>query len=276
MGKHSLSPEEIRKAGLEALVEIDRVSKLLGLKCFLAYGTLLGAVRHKGFIPWDDDIDVWIFREDLEKLSAKFNEVCAPEFRLFTYRDEGFPYAFPKVFNLKTSVGEIGLKNIPHLGVWVDIFPLDAVPENVDEQSKELTRLEHVRWLNLFSQSACWHKLKLIGLKLGLPDTKFSDLAHKPQATLEEYNRVLKWSGNPEMVRTATSIPDMKKRFPASWFGNGTALSFEGIEFTVPSEYDKILSLCYGDYMKLPPLVQQKFVKHLSYSRYNEGYQREM
>ena len=104
MGK-ALSIEERKQVSLEILDEITRVCNLLGLEYYLAYGTLLGAIRHKGFIPWDDDIDIWIFRKDYEILKREFNNLCKPEFRLWSYENrDDYPYFMTKIVSLKTRV----------------------------------------------------------------------------------------------------------------------------------------------------------------------------
>ena len=111
MRRNQLSLEERKEYGMQVLDEIRRVCGILGIRYYLAYGTLLGAVRHKGYIPWDDDIDIWIFREDYEKFIEKFNDMCSPGFRLLSYANTPeYPYLMVKVVAAGTSVREKLLK----------------------------------------------------------------------------------------------------------------------------------------------------------------------
>ncbi len=269
----NLTLPQIKQAALEVLVELDRVCTLLNLDFYLAFGTLLGAVRHKGFIPWDDDIDVCLFRKDMDILVERFNEVCKPEFKLFSYKDEGYLYPFPKIYNLRTSVEEIGLKNIPELGVWVDLFNLDFVQTEHKEEDKELIRLEHVRWMNFWHQATILEKIKLLGLKVVLHDTKLSDLNSSPKEVLTKINDMLAKNEESDEVRCPTTIPDIPKILKKEWFSETVLLDFEGYKFKAPKEYKKILEVLYGDYMELPSIAHQKFHRHFRTSKYKDQYE---
>lgn len=265
---NNLTLPEIKSAALEVLIELDRVCTLLDLDYYLAFGTLLGAVRHKGFIPWDDDIDVCLFRKDMDILVENFNKVCKPEFKLYSYKDEGYLYPFPKIYNLKTSVEEIGLKNIPNLGVWVDLFNLDYVQPEHAEEDKALIKLEHIRWTNFWKQSTFLEKIKLLVLKIVLRDTKFSDFKNSPQKACAQMNELLAKNKESDEVRCPTTIPDIPKIMKREWFKETVLLEFEGHQFKAPKEYKKILEVLYGNYMELPSVAHQKFHRHFRTSRY--------
>lgn len=270
MGKN-LTLDQIKEAELEVLIEVDRICGLLNIDYYLAYGTLLGAVRHKGFIPWDDDIDVWIRRADLELLIEKFNSLCDPQFKLIYYtNDENYLYAFPKVCNLKTEVEEICFKRTKNLGVWVDLFFLDPVQEDHKEEDAHLTHLQHVRWMNLWSQSVWWKKLNLLWGNLTMKDTQFSDFSNTPKAVMMEMNEILCKNKESGYLRSASLLTDMPKIMKAEWFEKTVLLDFEGHRLKAPKEYKKILEVLYGDYMKLPPLIEQKFQNHFRSSRYKD------
>lgn len=258
----NLTLPELKQAALEVLLEIDRVCKELNIRYFLAYGTLLGAVRHKGFIPWDDDIDLWLFRDEMNILIENFNKLCKPEFKLFNYSDNKFPYGFPKVINLKTTAEEKGLKKLPDLGVWVDLFYLDYVPENDIEEMDLLRKFELRRWMSMYHMSTPWQKIKLINVGIFNNKVSLSDRHKTPAEVMKELNSHLMSHSPAPLVRTAFSLPDIPKKFDIDIFKTTVLLPFEGHMLPAPSAYDILLKQLYGDYMKLPPKSKQVLAKH--------------
>lgn len=125
MGNAILKPEEVKHELLNILIKFDFLTKEYGLTYSLAYGTLLGAVRHKGFIPWDDDIDVLIPRPDYDRLVVEFtgDADCA-----LLSSGTGYPWNFSKLVSLRTSFVEEGLVMPERMGVFVDVFPVDGLP----------------------------------------------------------------------------------------------------------------------------------------------------
>ena len=124
----SLSLEEIKKVELDALCELDRVCKAHGLSYFLAYGTLLGALRHQGFIPWDDDVDVHMTREDYERFYGLCRDGALRDpYRITSYRDGSSIYGFLKLVDTRTVAKETFIDEKNAQGLWVDVFPLERV-----------------------------------------------------------------------------------------------------------------------------------------------------
>ena len=265
MRRNQLSLEERKEYGMQVLDEIRRVCGILGIRYYLAYGTLLGAVRHKGYIPWDDDIDIWIFREDYEKFIEKFNDMCSPGFRLLSYTNTPeYPYLMVKVVAAVTSVREKLLKRKDYLGIWVDVFPLDYVSEENTEAIPEMVKLEHRRWCGLFRQSTLLGKLKLFFYNLIQSDTSFRDLFTDPTVftkEIQEKHRCIKPSGSVKSPTSERSIRDLV--YPAECFDEAVETEFENRRYLIPSGYDELLRIIYGDYMKLPPVAKRKLDKHL-------------
>lgn len=147
-----LITKEMKKvwaAEMNILEEFDKICSAHHLRYYVAYGTLLGAVRHQGFIPWDDDIDVWMFREDyetLKKIAAQ--EVRAPYFFQDTYTDTML-WAFSKIRDSRTTA--IENFNIPksfNQGMFIDIFPLDDVPDDINHK-KYILDLQREIWMTM-------------------------------------------------------------------------------------------------------------------------------
>ena len=121
-----LTIDDMKEIQLELMDELDRVCREQGITYFLAYGSLLGAVRHGGFIPWDDDMDVVMLRADYERLIAGFDEwKSSDRFSLAWYRDGKSIYSFVKLVDTTTRVLENFVDKKTSTGVWVDIFPLE-------------------------------------------------------------------------------------------------------------------------------------------------------
>lgn len=255
------------------------------LKYYLVGGTLLGAIRHKGFIPWDDDIDVAMLREDYDK----FCELAAKEFTgdIFfqSYKtDKNYPYIFSKLRDSNTTFVEAIYKhvNMNH-GVYIDIFPVDGL-------SKKSTNryLLHIKiWLQALIWFLGWPVIlfRKPRLKFFLTDILI-DILVLPFFLF----RINNWSKK-AYEKITTTIPFKKAKMigiiqcgdyrnkrnaiPKELLYEFIDWPFEDLICKVPKEYDKYLTYEYGDYMKLPPNSQQVghhyssgFDLHLSYKDY--------
>ena len=130
---------------LELLQKFDEVCRKYNLTYYAYYGTLLGAVRHQGFIPWDDDIDVVMFREDYEKLQAVApEEFREPYFFQNSYTDQML-WFFSKLRDSRTTAIEFPARNL-HQGIFIDIFPLDDVPDGVHEEFSAVLEVQREIW----------------------------------------------------------------------------------------------------------------------------------
>ena len=135
--------EEMKKIELNILIYFTEVCEENNLRYYLGGGTLLGAVRHKGFIPWDDDIDVMMPRPDFQKLlSLSINN---ENYNIIKPGTAGYYYNFAKLVDTRTILEEKGIKRIDGLGVYIDIFPLDGMPETPDARKKRFKELNSIR-----------------------------------------------------------------------------------------------------------------------------------
>ncbi|MEG0324278.1 MAG: LicD family protein, partial [Raoultibacter sp.] len=143
-----ISIDEMKQIELEIMDEFDRICREHGFSYCLGYGSCLGAIRHKGFIPWDDDMDVVMPRADYERFIKEFNVLNnVDRYKLATYRDESGIYPFVKMVDTKTKVYENFAAKQYSTGVWIDIFPLDDVVSSQDKAFSRAVRIGLVRSL---------------------------------------------------------------------------------------------------------------------------------
>lgn len=261
MEKHILNKEECKKILLDILCDIDAFCKKEGIRYFLWSGTLIGAIRHKGFIPWDDDIDIAMPRSDYERFVRIYNrggkyECISPLNR------KNYPFFFARVHDNNTIIDQP--ENIfNECGLCVDIFPIDGMSD------KKIIQFIVLKLSALFN-SARWTKNKqkkhiavksLKDLFIGVLPFFLSKLPfmaiHKLQNTSTQ---IFSYEKSP--CRALLQFPlfhygDIHK---ASTLDQTVKTDFEGMFFDIPSGYDEILRDMYGDYMKLPP--EDKRVSH--------------
>ncbi len=264
-----ITPEilkQLQEIQLECLIELDRLCREHNISYSLDGGTLLGAVRHGGFIPWDDDIDIIMLREDYER----FFEVCKTEldsrFFLQEHRtDPHYNVGYPRIRRNGTVYRRAGHGHMKyHDGVFIDLFVLDNVPDN--EVLKHLHRfgcfcVRKVLWSktgwNLapteFRRS--WYALvSLIPTDAAFAaNDAIADACNRRKTKLVRHNTHP--YPNPEVCGCG---------IPASLMEEFTELTFEGRKFRAVKNYKQYLTMLYGDYMQLPPKEKQKPSIHLS------------
>ena len=254
----ALTPEESKQLQTELLLELASFCDRNGITYFLGYGTLLGAVRHKGYIPWDDDIDVWMPRPDYEKFCAFYKEQNQnPRFAIVCPEEKIARHTFLKMVDTRTLKIEDGVDySNGTLGADIDIWKLDGAPSNEKEYVKWCKRLRFA-YLCFFGAvskrgfGGFWRRTKLFLLKLyaGKKEKwlKRSDKLH----ALYPYETC-------KYTSSAISLYNMKnERFLKEWFDETVSLPFEGYELKAPKHYHEILTQKYGDYMRLPPEAQR-------------------
>ena len=239
---------------MDLLLEFDRVCKKHGLKYFLVGGSLLGAIRHQGFIPWDDDIDVGMMREDYEKLNQFGAEFQTPYLFQTPHSDHDYYYSFARLTNINTGDTNLFLFRDCCFGIHMDIFPLDNwVEEGADERFGEIDR----RTRDL----STW--MRMNNPKLSEPDKeRIKTWSGKPPMTV--YNEIQKIAAqfgnqNTEYISVAccTQFDWKHLTWKREWFVERIEMCFEGLAFPVPSGFDNILSTQYGNYMEFPPVSQR-------------------
>lgn len=247
-----LSISEIQKGSLEILKIVSEVCKKLELTFFLAYGTLIGAVRHHGFIPWDDDIDIMMPRKDYELLINYFHinsQKLYPLKIINMDNEEKYPYMITRVIDERFIICE---KNINEygLGLFIDIYPLDGVGNNKKENKKILkkTRLYlssiclfipeniKIRYLQKLKRRILRTVLKRKGKKYFMQ--KLNNFVKSRDYDKYKYIGCIIWEND---------------CYEKSLVEKTMLMKFEDAEFPVPIGYHEMLTQIYGNYMELPP-----------------------
>ncbi|OPX63504.1 MAG: LicD family protein [Methanomassiliicoccales archaeon PtaB.Bin215] len=253
---------ELQQVQLSILQEMDRVCRKNGIRYFLFSGTLLGAVRHKGFIPWDDDIDVVLLRDEYERFVGLPPEEFGPNFFLQTSdTDLEYNNVYAKVRRSDTTYVESYMdhKRINH-GVFIDVFPLDGVPSN------------------RFLQTIFWYPISVLGYTASLKAFKKEPKPHlifpfvllktlsplSGGTLMKAYGKLMGMFdiGRTQKVGflTHAGFPLGHVVYEKSWFDRTVDLEYEGLSFPAPGEHHKVLTQLFGEYMNPPP--EDKRVSH--------------
>lgn len=271
--------EKIKNIQIDILVEIDRICRENNIKYSLAYGTLLGAIRHKGFIPWDDDIDLMMLRDDYDKFLdiVKFN--LSDKFYLTNFEDNSY-YALPfaKVMAHGTVMKENSSKmsKAPN-GVWIDIFPIDISPDNIELKKQQYKKSQRIKSILFCKKNYSFGKKGLKLLFYRLRKIIYLPISHKK--LVSDFNKNAKrfinnYKSADEVVCLCGNAGVRKATFKKIWFSNYIEMEFEGHKVLGIADYDSFLTHTYGKYMDLPPegeRVPHHFVEEI----YLDGYSSE-
>ncbi|MBQ4236122.1 MAG: LicD family protein [Treponema sp.] len=252
-----LKLEEIKQIELKILISFHNFCEKNKLIYFISYGTLLGAKRHGGFIPWDDDIDVSMPRPDFERFVAlTTSSPITPEYETCFYRDTKItiPYPFVKIIDTKTKVIEKTKSEEYCMGIWIDVFPLDGFSNNMFINKLFFFRKQF--WKRLcytYSDdlSKVTDKKKKIGKMIVMPFIKAMGL-QRLFSKLEKICLKYKYEKSTYIGCTiwGDSIVELMNK---SLVEPTNKILFEGIEFNAPADVPAYLTKLYGNYMQLPP-----------------------
>ena len=248
---------------------LDETCKKLGIKYYLAYGTLLGAVRHKGFIPWDDDADVWMTRADYDILQNYLKENdLDPRYGLNygKYSADGDrPLEFQmRIVDKKVKINKQIYGTMTDFHLWLDIFALDCVPSKKEKQYVKRFK----RKLNKYKISRC----KRFVTKNKTPFLKFNKLIYflhnklgffkhtfvEEKVIARAHDALTMYNNRAEecdkyFTYASVYLHSPKKcLFEKAWFGEPVSLNFESGEFCAPQKHHELLTQVYGDYMQIP------------------------
>lgn len=269
-----LNARDIQKISVDILVYIDKLCRSNNINYSIFYGSLIGVERHKGYIPWDDDLDIVMPRPDYQKLLDLLSK--QDEFILLSPEtSENYRYAFAKLVDPRTkaiSKQYYGSEDA-NLGVYVDIFPIDGFPTDLDERKKfgdlcEQYRANMLMTLNKsYAISRSWIKARLKRVilypkyKRVLKNGDYNFWKQKYEAIVASYPfEEAEYCGYMEFINEVWGV------FPTEWFKHYEEVEFEGHKFLSIKDREKFLTLRYGNYMELPP--EEERVTHHPYEFY--------
>lgn len=248
--------EELKKIEVNMLNSIHTTCEKMGIKYSLAAGTLLGAARHKNFIPWDDDIDIMMLREDYEKFLKKGSELLGGKFIIVTYKDyAGYGMPFAKVMKKDTKLVEINTRNsnAPN-GIFIDIFPIDYAPQNFEKRKEIFKCIRKQKSLLLCRSNYIWDKgwvfdslYRVKGVMLRILPKRY--FINKIDKKIKESNQ----ENSSCLISYCGDVSFDKSSYPIEWFAQYVDIEFGNYKFKVISGYKELLKLQYGNYMELPP-----------------------
>lgn len=248
---------DLQKVELELFKNFVEVCEKLNLQYFMLEGSALGAARHQGFIPWDDDLDVGMYREDYNLFMESAQALLPEGIFLQNYKtDPEYPYIFAKLRNSNTTFIEKALEDydINH-GVYLDIFPLDGYTANPKER-KKFTKKKRNFCLKIYCglNTERTGKAKLAALVL-----RFLGYNKRVSKTLSKYEKFIsQYPVDGSLVICNHGSPYAQKDYiNAEYYGKGTLATFEGIDVRIPENYDGYLTCIYKDWRMPPPPEKQ-------------------
>jgi lipopolysaccharide cholinephosphotransferase len=257
---YEMSPAELRSVQLtelELLCEVDRICRKCGITYRIIAGTLLGAVRHGGFIPWDDDADVAFLREEYEQFRlACETELDTSRFYFQDYRNtSGYRWGYGKLRRKGTEFVRLNQEHMPYAqGIFIDIFPIDNAPNN--PMLRRFHCFKCFLYRKMFWSEAGWKTSK------GLERLVYLLLRKIPVDILyRSFNRFVQKSNkrSSEWVRILTfPTPTKDYGYRRKWAYKTAEYTFEGVKLFGIAEYDEYLTFKFGDYMTLPPENKRK------------------
>lgn len=260
-----MSDKELKSKLVEVLGFFDKICVKNKIQYSLIGGSLIGAIRHKGIIPWDDDIDVIMTPKELKKLKAALKKENNPKYKLLEPNKDGCYYSFPKLVSTDTIVDEFQQKEIPNYGVYVDIFTYHYI--SGDKKAQDIF----------------WKKYCRYHTGIYTTNAKHSAWPRNPKYRFKYiwYNYFAKANYTEKMIDLFDSLPKNDTGFlvssdptyglehdiiPSEWIKDFIRVPFENIEASIYKKYDDVLRIVFGDYMQLPP--KEKQVTHHTYNAY--------
>lgn len=256
----STNIEQLHQADLEIVKEVVALCDRHNLMYYMLGGSMLGAIRHKGFIPWDDDIDLGMPRKDYERFLELAPQELSSHLKIVNYKtDPTYHWYITRVLDTDTKVMERVFESEgKYTNLSIDIFPLDGTPNN-----KILRKLYNFRVMAhramaslhykdvIVTKNRNWKDATLLWFMLKLPTQKMFN-HHKE---LDKCDRLLKKYPMDKSLYTGNMMGAYRTRelVPTSWYGDSSYYEFEGIKLRGIKEYDLYLKQLYGDYMQLPP-----------------------
>lgn len=262
-----LTLQEIKDTEVELLKKFHSFCAENHIRYFISHGTLLGAIRYKAFIPWDDDLDVLVPREDYDRLLKLYPD--SERYRLFAFeKDPNYRYPFAKLCDMTTRKIEPGYDNGVELGVDIDVFPLDHWDDDLEKARQEVKRQGRnmaALGLSKLVKPDSLHPAKRFAKGILMSLCKLRGSAHYIRKIRSEAHKP-EQKGSRYMGGKSWCVYGQRDIMPAEIFAEAVELEFEGQMFPAPVGYDAFLTSLYGDYLPEPPVEKRK--THHSFKAY--------
>lgn len=254
----AITDAEAKRLLLQMAEYINRLCEENGMTLFMSGGTLIGAVRHKGFIPWDDDIDLYLSRPDYDKFQEIFlSSGNSGRYKLLTHEiEKSYLYPFAKLIDTNTVLVEKGGYSGTQMGLFIDIFPIDGLGNTVKEATRRMRKINKYVTLNLSLLVEPWRKNVSFFKNLGIAVlNKIARLygAEKLHKKLYAIARSVTYEESALVGEIIDEVQKKRIMNKEQVFGGSVIMDFEDIKLKAPIGYDRFLTQFYGDYMKLPP-----------------------
>ena len=243
---------ELRQIQMGILDEVHQYCEAHGLRYFLSSGTLIGAVRHKGYIPWDDDIDISMPRKDYDIFVRDFKDPSGRYSVMNPKTEKEYYYTFAKVVDERTIMLEDEVAGY-EIGIYMDIFPIDYVPDD-ENKRKRLFRLKYLLYkirrcklshVNPYASRLAFYFYRYLPVTVSVLEWWIESLV----ISKKETNRVCNMS---------EAGPRYDHSYSASSIADSIDIEFEGKMYKTMVGYDEYLTASYGDYMTLPPVEKRE------------------
>lgn len=270
----NITLEEMKKIEVDILSKIDEICKKNNLIYSLMDGSLLGAVRHKGFIPWDDDIDIMMPRPDYEKLKKIMIEhpIEGTKYMSSDTQQDYYPH-YAKVVSTKTIAKEYKSKAIKDYGVFVDIFPIDGICNSKIKRKIIKTKIIILRFFRTVATSegqVSKKRIRRIVRRIFTPICKIIGF-RKFTNCIEKVTKKYDYTNSEYVTLVGTSIFIEKGMYyKKQLFEKTSYVPFENKKFRIIDEYDRYLTDLFGDYMTPPPKEEQKTRHNFDYLKWKE------
>ena len=262
-----LNLDDIKKIQLSILIDINNFCKKNRINYSITGGTLIGAIRHKGFIPWDDDIDIAMTRDNYDRFCKEYR---GQKYQLITNKINNYGYMFAKVCDPSTAVVEKHAKRVEELGVYVDIFPIDYLD---NDYKHSLNKVKSINFLKYLLVAWNWKHFYLNKNKKWfrqIPRFFFFLLSRfvSKDSLVKRINKKLKKNHleNGDYSACYFGSYGSKEINKSYIFSEYIEVEFEGYHVMCFKHYDSFLTNIYGDYMALPPV--EKRITHHTYDAY--------
>lgn len=248
-----LSHEELQQEELRLLLAFDSLCKQQGLRYSLQAGTLLGAVRHKGFIPWDDDVDVSMPRPDYERLLSLGDAILAP-LSLVTPCNSAFPLPFAKIVTTSVRAQEEIAEGVMEEYLWIDIFPMDGAFDSDDENAKLQARLNRCMRTSAWGAYGACPRDPTAKKLIKAIAQPFCRALHAKRRMLACADAVVRNPGYERAERVCSFMGGAKCGWslPKRGYEAMTSVELAGHEFPAMGCWKEYLTKVYGDYMQVP------------------------